>query len=417
MDDSLGLHPHLTTHKMENNTSSLFDTSSPRLGTGCYKWDTMPDGVIPMWVADMDFDVAPAIDQAVKDRAAHPIYGYTLVSDAYYDAIIRWFERRHQWQIDRSWIIYTTGVVPAVSAVIKALTLPGEKVLMQTPAYNCFFSSIRNQGCDIVETELLREGNSYVIDFDDLERKCADESVTVFLLCNPHNPSGRVWTREELERINEICLRHDVRVISDEIHCELVMPGHTFTPFAAVSEACLNNSVTLNSPTKNFNIPGLQIANIICKNPIWRRRINRVVNIFEIGGVNAFAPVALQAAYNDSEEWLDALLDYLHGNYEYLKEFFHAELPKLEVCRLEGTYLVWVDCSSLEFTSDELTKLLLEEAKVQVNSGTMYGKRAGQGYIRINIACPREQLKQALIRIGRVLSPYMEEDFDLGCPL
>ncbi len=402
---------------MENKNTFSFDTASPRRGTGCCKWDTMPDEVIPMWIADMDFDVAPAIAQAVKERAAHPIYGYTLVGDAYYDAVINWFKRRHQWTIDRSWIIYTTGVVPAISAAIKALTLPGEKVLVQTPAYNCFFSSIRNQGCEIVETELKREGNSYVMDFDLFERQCADEKVTVFLLCNPHNPSGRVWTCEELERINDICLRHDVRVISDEIHCELVMPGYTFTPFAAVSEACQDNCVTLNSPTKNFNLAGLQIANIICKNPTWRRRIDRVINIFEACDVNAFAPVALQAAYNDSEEWLDALLSYLHGNYEYLKEFFHTELPKLEVCRLEGTYLAWVDCSSLEFTSDELTALLLNDAKVQVNSGTMYGQRAGQGYIRINIACPREQLKQALIRIGRTLSPYMEDNFDLGCPL
>lgn len=402
---------------MKKTETSLFDISSNRQGSGCYKWDSMPNKeTIPMWVADMDFNVAPAIQKAILQRASHPIFGYTLVDESYYDAIINWFKRRHQWTIDRSWIIYTTGVVPAVSAVIKALTLPGEKVLLQTPAYNCFYSSIRNQGCEIAETELKREGNSYVMDFEDFERKCEDEKVSVFLLCNPHNPTGRVWTKSELEHINEICLRHNVRVVSDEIHCELTMPGYTFTPFATVSRQCQDNCITLNSPSKSFNIAGLQIANVICKNSFYRNRINRVINNFEVCDVNSFAPIALKAAYNDSEDWLESLKLYLWDNYQYLKTFFLETLPKLEVCRLEGTYLVWVNIGALEFTSDELTQLLLRDANVCVNSGTMYGKRAGQGYIRINIACPREQLKQALVRIGRVLAPYMEDDFEIGCP-
>ena len=205
---------------------TFFDQPAKRRGTGCVKWDAMPaDDVIPMWVADMDFAVAPAIQKAIKDRAAHPVFGYTLVPDSYYESVIQWFKRRHGWTIERDWILYTTGVVPAASATIKALTLPGEKVLVQTPAYNCFFSSIRNQGCEIPETRLLREGDRFKMDFDDFERKCADEKTTVFLLCNPQNPTGRVWTREELERMNEICLRHHVVVVSDEIHNELVMPA------------------------------------------------------------------------------------------------------------------------------------------------------------------------------------------------
>ena len=279
-----------------------------------------------------------------------------------------------------------------------------------TPVYNCFFSSIRNQGCVVEETELVREADTYKIDFDDFERKCADEKVTVFLLCNPHNPAGRVWTKDELERMNDICMRHGVKVISDEIHCELVMPSHTFTPFASVNDACLANSVTLNSPSKSFNMAGLQMANIICKNPEWRRRIDRVVNIFEVCDVNCFAPAAIEAAYNESEDWLDQLNSYLWENYKALKEFFREYMPKLEVIRLEGTYLVWVDISGIELTSDEAQQKLLKEGKVLINSGTLYGRKAGQGYLRINIACPRKQMLEGLTRMARVLAPYMEDE-------
>lgn len=383
--------------------SQYFDHPVRRRGTGCYKWDTMPgDDVIPLWVADMDFAVAPAISRAVAERAAHPVYGYTLVADAYYDAVISWFARRHQWPVSREWILYTTGVVPAASATIKALTLPGEKVLVQTPAYNCFFSSIRNQGCEVLETRLLRNGDSYVMDFDDFERKCADEKTTVFLLCNPQNPTGRVWSRDELERMNEICLRHHVKVVSDEIHNELVMPGYAYTPFAAVSEECLNNCVTLTSPSKSFNTAGLQMANIIVKNAEWRRRIERVVNIFETCDVNPFAPVAVQAAYNESEEWIDALNLYISGNHALLRDFCAERLPGWQVLRMEGTYLAWVDISATGMTSDALTDKMLAEARVQVNSGTMYGREAGEGYIRINLACPRAQLQEALRRMAAV---------------
>lgn len=385
-----------------------FDTVINRRGTNSYKWDIVKEeDVIPLWVADMDFKAAPAILEALKKRVEHGVFGYTLVPDSYYEAIINWFARRHNWQIDRSWIIYTTGVVPAVSCAIKALTLPGEKVLIQTPDYNCFFSSIKNNGCEVAENELLRRGDSYEVDFEDFERQCADEKTTVFLLCNPHNPAGRVWTKEELERMNDICLAHGVRVISDEIHCELVMPGHRFTPFAAISDACRDNSVVLNSPTKAFNIAGLQIANIICADPAMRRRIDRAVNINEVCDVNPFGVVALQAAYNESEEWLDSLNHYIWGNYLALKEFIAKELPRLEVARLEGTYLAWVDIKATGLTSDEAYEKLMKEGRVYVNSGTMYGRRAGEGYLRINLACPRATLLEGLKRMGGVLRQYL----------
>lgn len=385
-----------------------FDTVINRRGTNSYKWDIVKEeDVIPLWVADMDFKAAPAILEALKKRVEHGVFGYTLVPDSYYEAIINWFARRHNWQIDRSWIIYTTGVVPAVSCAIKALTLPGEKVLIQTPDYNCFFSSIKNNGCEVAENELVRRGDSYEVDFEDFERQCADEKTTVFLLCNPHNPAGRVWTKEELERMNDICLTHGVRVISDEIHCELVMPGHRFTPFAAISDACRDNSVVLNSPTKAFNIAGLQIANIICADPAMRRRIDRAVNINEVCDVNPFGVVALQAAYNESEEWLNSLNHYIWGNYLALKEFIAKELPRLEVTRLEGTYLAWVDIKATGLTSDEAYGKLMKEGRVYVNSGTMYGRRAGEGYLRINLACPRATLLEGLKRMGGVLRQYL----------
>lgn len=385
-----------------------FDTVINRRGTNSYKWDIVKEeDVIPLWVADMDFKAAPAILEALKKRVEHGVFGYTLVPDSYYEAIINWFARRHNWQIDRSWIIYTTGVVPAVSCAIKALTLPGEKVLIQTPDYNCFFSSIKNNGCEVAENELVRRGDSYEVDFEDFERQCADEKTTVFLLCNPHNPAGRVWTKEELERMNDICLTHGVRVISDEIHCELVMPGHRFTPFAAISDACRDNSVVLNSPTKAFNIAGLQIANIICADPAMRRRIDRAVNINEVCDVNPFGVVALQAAYNESEEWLDSLNHYIWGNYLAFKEFIAKELPRLEVTRLEGTYLAWVDIKATGLTSNEAYEKLMKEGRVYVNSGMMYGRRAGEGYLRINLACPRATLLEGMKRMGGVLRQYL----------
>lgn len=384
-----------------------FDKLTERRGTNSYKWDSPVDAdVLPMWVADMDFEVAPAITKALQERVTQGIFGYTMVPDSYYEAIVDWFKRRHGWTIERDWILYTTGVVPAVSCTLKALTLPGEKVLLQTPAYNCFFSSIANSGCQLAENELIYENGTYHVDFDDFERKCADEKTTVFLLCNPHNPAGRVWKREELERMNDICLKHGVKVVSDEIHCELVMPGFRFVPFASVSAACRDNCVVLNSPSKAFNIAGLQIANIICADAAVRRRIDRAVNINEVCDVNPFGVLALQAAYTAGEEWLDELNAYIHGNYELVKDFVAAEMPKLKVVRMEGTYLVWLDVMGLESTSDELTDKLLKEAKVMVNSGTMYGRRAGEGFIRLNIACPRARLLEGLKRMGRCLAEY-----------
>ena len=384
-----------------------FDLLTERRGTNSVKWDESPSpDVIPLWVADMDFMAAPAIQEALRRRMEHGVFGYALVGDDYYDAIINWFQRRHQWTIHREEILYTTGVVPAMSVALKALTMPGERVLILSPAYNCFFSSIRNNGCEVVESSLLFCQNNiqdrFEVDWADFEAKCADEKTTVFLLCNPHNPTGRVWTEEELQRMNDICMQHNVKVVSDEIHCELIMPGNRFQPFAAVSEQCRQNSVILNSPSKSFNIAGLQIANIICPQSEWRRRIDRAININEVCDVNPFGPVALIAAYNESEAWLDELCAYLWDNYQTLCEFAAEHLPDWHICPLEGTYLPWIDITATGMTSQQYADTLLNNAKVWVNPGTMYGPQSGEGYIRLNIACPRSRLLEALQRISRL---------------
>ena len=388
-----------------------FDELVERRGTGCVKWDERPRvgerssgmspsaDVIPLWVADMDFKAAPAILEAVRKRAEHGVFGYNIVPESYYEAVISWFSRRHHWEIQRQWILYTTAVVPAMSVVIKALTMPGEKVMILSPAYNCFFSSIRKNGCEVLESPLKRIDESFEIDWLDFESKCADEKTTLFLLCNPHNPCGRVWKREELQKMYDICKSHNVIVVSDEIHGELIMPGYQFVPLGTVTDDC----VVMNSPSKNFNTAGLQIANIIVSNPSWRRRIDRAININEVCDVNPFGIVALQAAYNESEDWMDELNQYLWGNYTLLCEFIGKNIPQWKVCRLEGTYLPWVDISAMGVTSQELSDRLLREAKVWVNPGTMYGPQTGEGYIRLNIATQRSRLVEALERIVKVL--------------
>ena len=380
-----------------------FDEIIPRRGTNSYKWDSSGDAdVLPMWVADMDFRTAPPVVEALKQRVEHGIYGYVRVPDAYYEAVTGWFARRHSWAIAKGWIIYTTGVVPALSAVIKALTIPGDKVMVQTPVYNCFFSSIRNNGCEMVANPLLYRNGTYQINFADLERKAADPQVKVLLLCNPHNPAGRVWTKQELTRIGEICIRNNVWIVADEIHCELVFPGHSYTPFASISEEFLMHSVTCTSPSKAFNLAGLQIANIISADMDIRLKIDKAININEVCDVNPFGVEALIAAYNDGEEWLEELKHYLFANYTYLKTYFNEYLPNFPVMALEGTYLVWMDCSVLKQSSEEIVKVLLEKEKLWVNGGRLYGD-AGEGFIRINIACPRQRLMDGLERLRRTL--------------
>lgn len=381
-----------------------YDFSRPteRRGTDSYKWDSAPEtDIIPLWVADMDFETFPGITEALQRRVAHGIFGYTRVPEAYYEAVCNWFGKRHGWHINREDIIYTSGVVPAVSAVIKALTLPGDQVIVQGPVYNCFFSSIRNNGCEMVSNSLIynKEELRYEIDFDDLERKLAHERARLMLLCNPHNPGGRVWTRDELTRVAELCRKYGVRVVSDEIHCELTLYDNEYVPFGSLPDELSHGSITCCSPSKAFNTAGLQIANIVCRDAEVRNRIDRAININEVCDVNPFGVIALQAAYSDEGyEWLTQLRAYISSNYDLLRERFARELPKCKVMRMEGTYLAWIDCSELHISSDEIEKMLMHENKVWVNAGSMYGAE-GAAFIRINMACTSELLNEGITRI------------------
>lgn len=381
-----------------------FDTIIPRRGTNSIKWDARPpfdadtEGVIPLWVADMDFKAAPFIIDVLRKRVEHGVFGYVCVPDSYYEAVCRWFSGRHGWKVGKDWIIYTTGVVPALSAAVKALSKPGEKVILQSPVYNCFFSSVRNNGCEILDVPLLYHDGTYSYDFDGLERACADPAAKVMLLCNPHNPAGRVWTREELARVGDIARRHGVTVVSDEIHCEIVMPGFTYTPFASVSPENQACCVTLCSPSKSFNTASLQIANIITPNPEWRKLIDRAINVNEICDVNPFGVLALEAEYSpEGAEWLKELNQYIYDNYLLLRE----KLSDWTVCKLEGTYLPWVDVSSLGLPTEKIEEELLRNYKVWVNAGAMYGT---EGFIRINLATPRSVLAEGLDRVSRGLA-------------
>lgn len=381
-----------------------YDFSRPteRRGTDSYKWDSAPEAdIIPLWVADMDFETFPGITEALQRRVAHGIFGYTRVPEAYYEAVCNWFGKHHGWHINREDIIYTSGVVPAVSAVIKALTLPGDQVIVQGPVYNCFFSSIRNNGCETVSNSLIynKEELRYEIDFDDLERKLAHERARLMLICNPHNPGGRVWTRDELTRVAELCHKYGVRVVSDEIHCELTLYDNEYVPFGSLPDELSHGSITCCSPSKAFNTAGLQIANIVCRDAEVRNRIDRAININEVCDVNPFGVIALQAAYSDEGyEWLTQLRAYISSNYDLLRERFARELPKCKVMRMEGTYLAWIDCSELHISSDEIEEMLMHENKVWVNAGSMYGTE-GAAFIRINMACTSELLNEGITRI------------------
>ena len=318
-----------------------FDEIIPRRNSNSYKWDSAAnDDVLPLWVADMDFRTAPPILEALEKRVRHGIFGYTKVPQAYYDAITGWFERRHNFSFHKDWTLYTTGVVPALSAIIKALTVPGDKVIIQTPVYNCFFSSIRNNGCEVAANQLIYKDRAYTIDFDDLEEKASDPRAKLLLLCSPHNPVGRVWSKEELTRIGKICFKNGVIVVSDEIHCDLVYQGYRHIPFASLGNDFLQQSVTCTAPSKTFNIAGLQVANIHAADETVRNEINRALNINEVCEINSFAVEALIAAYNEGEEWLDQLKEYLYENYLFLKNFFDKHLPQFPVLPLEATYLI-----------------------------------------------------------------------------
>lgn len=376
-----------------------FDEIVPRRGTNCYKWDNCDDpDMLPLWVADMDFRAMPGIQNALQRRLDHGVFGYVKVPESYYQSVINWFAHRHDWTMKREHILYTTGVVPAIAAILQSITKPGDRVLMQTPVYNCFFSCLRNAGNVLVENPLVCEDDYFRIDFDDFERKIVDNQVRVFLLCNPHNPTGRVWTCDELTRMGDICLKHNVFVISDEIHNELVMPGFHYTPFASIKPEFSQHAAVCTSSSKSFNIAGLQVANITVEDARVRALIDRGININETCDVNPFGVEALQAAYTpEGEEWLSQLMEYIHSNYQFLCSYLAEQLPQIRVTRAEGTYLAWIDCKALGIPSIELEEKLKREAHVWFTAGQAYNP-TGSTYMRINLACPHAILQEALHR-------------------
>ena len=387
-----------------------FDVCPDRQGTESVKWDLYP-GTLPMWVADMDFRVAPEIQEALQKRLNHGVFGYELIPDNYFEVMGRWFAQRHGWEgIARENIVPTTGVIAAYSAAIKAMTVPGDKVLVMTPCYNAFFPAIRNNKCGQLESPLKFDGKHYIVDWDDFEAKV--KQARVFLLCNPHNPVGRVWTREELLLMAEICRRNNVFVVSDEIHCELTYPGHDYTPWATLPEQYVKNSVSCISPTKAFNIAGIQIANIFAADPDILKKMDRAINDNECCDVNVFGVTALQAAYDKGGPWLDALRNYLYHNARTVCCFLEDEIPGVVCPPLEGTYLMWLDCrcalkpgEPLEGFSERLANHLREKHGLVLSTGTIYGA-AGEGFERLNIACPRTRLLDGLNRLKQGLISY-----------
>lgn len=379
-----------------------FDEIIPRKSTNSYKWDSNPEtrDLLPMWVADMDFKTAPAVIEALRQRVDHGIFGYTKVPDEYYAAITHWFHHRHDWKINPEHIIYTTGVVPALSASIKGLTDEGDKVIVQSPVYNLFFTSIRNNRCSMLDNRLnALPGQPYEIDFDSLEGLAGEAKLMI--LCNPHNPVGRIWSADELTRIARICAANDVTVISDEIHCELTYDT-PYVPFAPIAEEVGCRYVILNSPSKAFNTAGLQIANIICPDRDMRWKIDRAINDNEVCDVNPFGVVGLIAAYNDGSEWLDELRKYLWENYQTAKRFFEQHLPHYPITPLQATYLLWIDTTTSGIEAETLCKDILSTTGLRVSPGPDYGP-GGENHIRLNIACPHSVMVDGLNRLKKVL--------------
>ncbi len=381
-----------------------FDTPTERRNTNSLKWD-VAQGELPMWVADMDFQTAPEIREAIMKRAEHGIFGYSVIPDAWYEAYIQWWKMRHGYTMERDWLIFCTGVVPAISSIVRKLTTPAEKVLIQTPVYNIFFNSILNNGRQVLESPLRYDGKEYRIDFADLEEKLSDPQTALMILCNPHNPTGKIWDRQTLEKIGALCSRHHVTVVSDEIHCDLTDPGESYIPFASVSETCRQISITCMAPTKAFNLAGLQTAAVSVPDEVLRHKVWRALNTDEAAEPNAFAVEAAVAAFTRGADWLDALRDYLYENKKLAEAYIEKEIPDVRAVASQATYLLWLDCSGLIGCGREAAGFLRRETGLYLSEGSQYGGN-GADFLRMNIACPRAVLKDGLERLKNGLAAY-----------
>ncbi len=379
-----------------------FDTPVDRRNTYSLKWD-VKENELPMWVADMDFQTAPEVREAIQKRAAHGVFGYSIVPEEWYQAYIQWWERRHGFRMDAEWLIFCTGVVPAISSIVRKLTTLAEKVLVLTPVYNIFFNSILNNGRQVLESRLQYDGESYSIDYADLEAKLADPQTSMLIFCNPHNPVGKIWQAEELRKVGELCRKHHVVVVSDEIHCDLTEPGLGYVPFASVSEDCRDNSITCIAPTKAFNLAGMQTAAVCVPDPVLRHKVWRGLNTDEVAEPNAFAIQAAVAAFTRGGAWLDELRCYLHENKVWTTQYIQKEIPQLKVVASQATYLMWLDCSRLTDSSEELADVIRESTGLYLSEGG-----DGTHFLRLNVACPRSVLEDGLNRLKKGVEAYCE---------
>lgn len=379
-----------------------FDHVPDRRGSGSLKWE-VGENELPMWVADMDFPTCPSVQQAILARAAHGVFGYTDVTEDWRRAVCGWFTRRHGFAPDPEWLIFSTGVVPILSSAVRKLTTPNENVLLLTPVYNVFYNSIVNNGCRPLEVPLLYRAGEYQIDFPALERGLADPQTSLMILCNPHNPIGKIWDRETLARIGSLAAKHHVTVISDEIHCDLTDPGRDYVPYASVSEECRSSCAVCFAPTKTFNLAGIQTAGVMVPDPFLRHKLWRALNTDEVAEPNVFAIPAAVAAYNGGDEWLDALRAYLYRNKQTARDFIRAELPRLTVVPGEATYLLWLDCRDYTDDSVALAREIRARTGLLLSNGSQYG-RGGETFLRMNIACPRARVLDGLERLRRALA-------------
>ncbi|MGB3703411.1 MAG: MalY/PatB family protein, partial [Anaerolineales bacterium] len=410
----------------ESGMEYSFDEEFDRKGTHSVKWEFAqegedllefehtdrcfgPDRVLPLWVADMDFRSPEPVVEALKERAEHGIFGYCAPTSDFYQSVVSWMERRNGWIIDPDWILLTPGVVPALNMLVRTFTRPGEKVLIQPPVYYPFYGAVENNDAQLVTNPLVLEGGGYRMDLTDLEAKCSDPQVKMAILCSPHNPVGRVWTEEELHNFGQICIENDILVVSDEIHGDLIYHEHVFTPFAKISETFAQNSIICTAPSKTFNLAGLLTSCIIIPNDELRSRFADILLDNGLFGMNTFGAVALQAAYDHGEEWLEQMFEYVEGNLEYLNAFVAEYIPQLEVIQPGGTYLVWLDCRKLQLGGMDLKRLMYDEARVYLDEGFIFGPE-GEGFERINIACPRSILIEALDRIRKVINELPENN-------
>lgn len=381
-----------------------FDVIHNRRNSNSMKWDVKEDE-LPMWVADMDFQTAPPVLKALQDKVQSGIFGYSIVTEEWKEAIQGWWGKRHSFMMQKEWILFCTGVVPAITCAVKRLTNTGDQILVLTPIYDIFFHSIENHGRHVVESKMEYDGETYKIDFKDLEEKLAHPLTTMMILCNPHNPTGNIWRREELEEIGELCEKHHVVVVSDEIHCDLTDPGFNYIPFASVSEICRNNSMTCISASKAFNTAGLHSAAIVIPDEAIRQRMERGINSDEIAEPNAFAINATIAAFTEGEEWMEELRAYLSLNKKMVADFVEKEIPNLRILPTHATYLIWIDCQNVFSDATELCKFVRNETGLYLSEGSKY-KGNGNQFIRMNIACPAAQLKEGLKRLKKGVMAY-----------